>query len=105
MSSIERYVDGSLSLRDPAFTSARSAAELLGSLSRNDLAHRRAARAIDAYRAYEAQSDAIFRELTIALEEQLAVNHVGMKPEKNKWMTEAYREWQVQEQVKKERRA
>jgi hypothetical protein len=74
-------------------------------VTRQELAHRRAARAIDAYRAYEAQSDAIFRELTIALAEQLSVNHVEMKPEKNKWMTEAYREWQVQEQVKKERRA
>jgi hypothetical protein len=74
-------------------------------VTRQEMAHRRAARAIDAYRAYEAQSDAIFRELTIALDEQLSVNHVEMKPEKNKWMTEAYREWQVQEQVAKERGA
>jgi hypothetical protein len=73
-------------------------------VTRQELAHRRAARAIDAYRAYEAQADGIFRELTVALEEQLKVNHVEVKPEKNKWMTEAYREWQVQEQVKKERR-
>jgi len=72
------------------------------SLSREEIAHKVFGDAVAKVRHIEKQLDPCFAHLQKAMNE-LASLRVEVTCKMNPYMTEAWREWQVKEQVKKER--